>query len=339
MSAPTRQQVRGAVVLLGALLLLVLWRLWPSSSRDRRADRLRQERPGPAAGAGAPGRDRVLRQPAGVPRTRHRQREGAAAEERAEVPHHLLDVVAPERDVLGRRVRAARPRGARGRSASRPAADRGGRHRPLPAGAAAGALRRSVARRAAAPAARGGWPSASATRGCTALLARVDPEAAARISPRDRVRIVRALEVYRVTGRPITEQQRDGAEPLRGFRTLVVGLDPDRDGAAAARSRRARGRCSSAGWSTRCGACWRAGSRAESAPAAGHRLPAGARGAAGDADGRGGGALDRGRHHALREAADDVVPPPGRRPWFASPDEAAAAVRAWLDVPGDRAAG
>jgi hypothetical protein len=27
-SAPTRQQVRGAVVILGAVLLLILWRLW-----------------------------------------------------------------------------------------------------------------------------------------------------------------------------------------------------------------------------------------------------------------------------------------------------------------------
>jgi hypothetical protein len=28
-SRPTRQQVRGAVLLLGAILVLVLWRLWP----------------------------------------------------------------------------------------------------------------------------------------------------------------------------------------------------------------------------------------------------------------------------------------------------------------------
>jgi tRNA dimethylallyltransferase len=60
------------------------------------------------------------------------------------------------------------------------------------------------------------------------LLARADPEAAARIPPRDRVRVVRALEVYYATGRPISEGQRGGAEPLRGFRPLVVGLDPDR---------------------------------------------------------------------------------------------------------------
>ena len=61
------------------------------------------------------------------------------------------------------------------------------------------------------------------------LLARVDPEAAARIPPRDRVRVVRALEVFRATGRPITEGQRAGAVPLRGFRALVVGLDPGQE--------------------------------------------------------------------------------------------------------------
>jgi len=60
------------------------------------------------------------------------------------------------------------------------------------------------------------------------LVARVDPEAAARIRPRDRVRVVRALEVYHLTGRPISVGQRGGAEPMGGFRRLVVGLDPDR---------------------------------------------------------------------------------------------------------------
>jgi tRNA dimethylallyltransferase len=73
------------------------------------------------------------------------------------------------------------------------------------------------------------------------LLGRVDPEAAARIRPRDRVRVVRALEVYRATGRTITAQQREGADPLEGFRALVVGLDPDRAAlreAVEARTRR-----------------------------------------------------------------------------------------------------
>jgi tRNA dimethylallyltransferase len=61
------------------------------------------------------------------------------------------------------------------------------------------------------------------------LLRRVDPTAAARIPPSDRLRIVRALEVFWQTGRPLSEHHRQGSEPLRGFRTLVLGLDPGRE--------------------------------------------------------------------------------------------------------------
>jgi tRNA dimethylallyltransferase len=47
--------------------------------------------------------------------------------------------------------------------------------------------------------------------------------------------------VYYATGRPITEGQRGGAEPLRGFRTLVLGLDPDRAALREAVEKRTRG--------------------------------------------------------------------------------------------------
>jgi len=60
------------------------------------------------------------------------------------------------------------------------------------------------------------------------LLRRVDPESAARIAPRDRLRVVRALEVYRATGRPIGEHHRGGARPLEGFACFCAGLAPDR---------------------------------------------------------------------------------------------------------------
>ena len=60
------------------------------------------------------------------------------------------------------------------------------------------------------------------------LLGHVDPVAAARISPHDRLRVVRALEVFRATGRPISEAQRQGASPLLGYGILLVGLDPGR---------------------------------------------------------------------------------------------------------------
>jgi len=60
-------------------------------------------------------------------------------------------------------------------------------------------------------------------------LAFRDAPAAARIRPRDRVRIVRALEVLLRTGRPISEHHRDGARGLEGYRTLLVGLALPRD--------------------------------------------------------------------------------------------------------------
>ena len=47
-----------------------------------------------------------------------------------------------------------------------------------------------------------------------ALLQRVDPAAAARIQSRDRKRLVRALEVYFLTGRPITAHFADTQSPL-----------------------------------------------------------------------------------------------------------------------------
>ncbi len=50
---------------------------------------------------------------------------------------------------------------------------------------------------------------------------RVDPEAAGRIGPTNRRRLVRALEVYEATGRPISYWQ---AKEPPDFETLVIGL-------------------------------------------------------------------------------------------------------------------
>jgi tRNA dimethylallyltransferase len=60
------------------------------------------------------------------------------------------------------------------------------------------------------------------------LLSRLDPAAAGRIAPRDRVRVIRALEVRWLTGGPISEQQRAPAPALSGWDVRVVGLDPGR---------------------------------------------------------------------------------------------------------------
>ncbi len=60
--------------------------------------------------------------------------------------------------------------------------------------------------------------------GLHAELAKVDEAAAGRIHPNDLRRIVRALEVYRLTGRPISEQQRQFGQLRPQLHPLVVAL-------------------------------------------------------------------------------------------------------------------
>jgi tRNA dimethylallyltransferase len=56
-------------------------------------------------------------------------------------------------------------------------------------------------------------------------LSKVDPQAAEKIHPNDRKRIVRALEVYELTGQPISElQKKNVAEVFRPPR-LMIGLN------------------------------------------------------------------------------------------------------------------
>jgi tRNA dimethylallyltransferase len=61
------------------------------------------------------------------------------------------------------------------------------------------------------------------------LLTRFDPEAAGRIHRNDVPKVMRALEVCLVTRRPVTELFRTGRDALQGYRTLKLGLLPDRD--------------------------------------------------------------------------------------------------------------
>ncbi|MFA5240316.1 MAG: tRNA (adenosine(37)-N6)-dimethylallyltransferase MiaA [Phycisphaerae bacterium] len=55
-------------------------------------------------------------------------------------------------------------------------------------------------------------------------LKKIDPAAAERISPRDLKRIIRALEVYKLTGKPISsfQQQFDAKNPLQNW--TIIGL-------------------------------------------------------------------------------------------------------------------
>ncbi len=57
-------------------------------------------------------------------------------------------------------------------------------------------------------------------------LAQVDPAAAARIHTNDAQRIQRALEVYQLTGKSITELQQTDTAPLAGYDVLQLALMP-----------------------------------------------------------------------------------------------------------------
>lgn len=72
----------------------------------------------------------------------------------------------------------------------------------------------------AAEAAERGWPALHAE------MAIADPAAGLRIKPQDQQRITRALEVHRLSGRPISQWQAEGGRPPFPFRVLRLVLAP-----------------------------------------------------------------------------------------------------------------
>lgn len=56
------------------------------------------------------------------------------------------------------------------------------------------------------------------------MLRKVDPESAVRIQPRDLKRLVRALEVFLLTGRPLTAHFADTTSLIPGVDVLTIGL-------------------------------------------------------------------------------------------------------------------
>ena len=65
------------------------------------------------------------------------------------------------------------------------------------------------------------------------LLARVDPQSATRIQSRDRKRLIRALEVYFVTGRPISVHFANTQSPLPDYDVLAFALQIPQEMTAA----------------------------------------------------------------------------------------------------------
>lgn len=60
------------------------------------------------------------------------------------------------------------------------------------------------------------------------ILERLDPAAATKIHVNDAPKLIRAIEVCLSARRPMSEQWKSGRDPLRGFRILRIGLDPNR---------------------------------------------------------------------------------------------------------------
>lgn len=61
-----------------------------------------------------------------------------------------------------------------------------------------------------------------------ARLVDVDPETAARLHPRDESKVIRALEVYQLSGRRMSVFQQEHGFAERPFSALVIGLNRDR---------------------------------------------------------------------------------------------------------------
>jgi tRNA dimethylallyltransferase len=147
-------------------------------------------------------------------------------EERARVPHHLIDIADPGQPFTAgeysRRARAALAEiAARGRL---PIVTGGtGLYlRALIDGIFAGPGRQEElrARLARSHAGHGaGW--------LHRMLGRLDPVSAARIHGNDTAKLIRAIEVCVSAGEPMSVAQT--RDPLKGFRILRIGLNPPRE--------------------------------------------------------------------------------------------------------------
>jgi tRNA dimethylallyltransferase len=143
---------------------------------------------------------------------------------RAEIPHHAIDVVDPD-DAMsaGRYAELAR----------RAAWDIHGRGRPVVLCGGTGLYARAFAGGLAAgiesdPAVRSRLETRPNTELWTTLEER-DPDAATRIHPNDRVRLVRALEVLELSGRPLSERQEEHRFADRPFEVRWLALDLERE--------------------------------------------------------------------------------------------------------------
>ncbi|MBA3397702.1 MAG: tRNA (adenosine(37)-N6)-dimethylallyltransferase MiaA [Deltaproteobacteria bacterium] len=152
------------------------------------------------------------------------------AEERACVPHHVLDIVRPDEEMTAARFIEL---------ADQAIADMAARGRTVIVCGGTGLYVRALllglfAGPPASPEIRAELTELARAQGTAALhaeLARVDPAAAAKIDPNDEKRTIRALEVFRLTGEPMSIHQAKHDHrslPLR-YPVRIVGVAPQRE--------------------------------------------------------------------------------------------------------------
>lgn len=152
----------------------------------------------------------------------------ATAAERRQVPHHLLDVVAPDEEF------SVADFASLAHSAIATINESG--HLPVLLGGTGLYLRAVTEGLVDAPtgdpALRAELLEQEEREGpgtLFRLLQEVDPPLAQRIPPGDLTRTVRALEVYRLSGRRLSDFQREHAFAERPYATLKLGLAPPRE--------------------------------------------------------------------------------------------------------------
>jgi len=149
-------------------------------------------------------------------------------EEREIVPHHLFDILDPWEEFSVAEYHQAAER------VIRDVISRG--KTPLFVGGT-GLYLRSLLRGVfegppAVPALREEYRQIVATEGEVALherLSKVDPVTAARLHPNDSRRVIRALEVFESTGKPISDQQQEPPLPEEDRPQHVYWLSPPRE--------------------------------------------------------------------------------------------------------------
>jgi len=169
-----------------------------------------------------------------------------SAAERAEIPHHLLDCVDPLADVsageYARQARRILSEIVVRESVFRESGQRG--HLPIVSGGTGLYLRALLEGLFSGPLRSEelrdklrGRAEEHGTEYLHRILRRLDPPAANRIHANDVAKVIRAIEVClasrqtsrQTPRRTMTELWQEGREPLRGFRILRLGLNPERE--------------------------------------------------------------------------------------------------------------